>query len=111
MELKELQTMINGDPLNMEDMTREKKQSALQYLMLLTKKRSDQIKAIVCADGCKQQEYITEEETYAPTVYTEALMISCLIYAKECRDVSTIDIPCAFLHADMKYEVNMKLEG
>ena len=30
---------------------------------------------------------------------------------KEGRDVATIDIPCDFMHADMKYEVNMKLEG
>ena len=31
--------------------------------------------------------------------------------AKEGRYVSIIDIPGDFMHADMKYEVNMKLEG
>ena len=29
----------------------------------------------------------------------------------EGREVSTIDITGAFMHADMKYEVNIKLEG
>ena len=101
--------MKTFDPLNMEDINREQNQTALRYPMFLTKKRSGQIKARGCSDGRKQQEYITKEETYAPTVSTEALILSFLMDSKEGRDVSTIDIPGAFMHADMKYEVNMKL--
>ena len=90
-------------------MTREKNRSALRYLIFLTKKRSSQIKSRVFAGGHKQREYMTKEETYSPTVSTEELMISCLMDAKEGIDVSTIDILGPFRHADMKYEVNMKL--
>ena len=109
-ELNQPHTIKTVDPLNMENMTIENKSSALRYLMFLTKKRIGRIKARGCADYSKQREYMTKEETYAPTVSAEALMISCLIYAKVGRDVATIDIPGAFMHADMKDEVNMKLE-
>lgn len=38
-------------------------------------------------------------------------MISCIIDAKENRDMSTVDISRAFMHAKMDNEVHMKLEG
>jgi hypothetical protein len=38
-------------------------------------------------------------------------MLSCLINAKEHRDVATVDIPGAFVQADMEDLVHMKLEG
>jgi hypothetical protein len=38
-------------------------------------------------------------------------MLSCLIDAKEHRDVATVDIPGAFMQADMEDLVHMKLEG
>ena len=47
--------MKKVDTINMEYTTREQKQSALRYLIFLTKKRSGCIKAIGFADGRKQQ--------------------------------------------------------
>ena len=38
-------------------------------------------------------------------------MLSCLMDAREVRYLATIDIPDTFMHAVMKDEVNMKLEG
>jgi hypothetical protein len=38
-------------------------------------------------------------------------MLSCLIDAKEHRDVAIVDIPGAFMQADMEDLVHMKLEG
>ena len=110
-ESKKLPTMKTVDPLNTENMTREQRQSALRYLMFFIKSRSGWIKAIRWADGSKKWEYMTKEETYNPTASTEDLILSCLMDTKEGRDVSTIDIPGAYMHADMKDEVNMKLEG
>ena len=40
----------------------------------------------------------------------EDIILSCLMNAKESSYVATIDIPGAFMHADIKDEVNMKLE-
>ena len=43
---------------------------------------------------------------------TEALFIACLIDVMEHREVTTVDIPGAFMQADMEGEtVHMKLEG
>eukprot|EP00957_Ditylum_brightwellii_P156873 11939680-Ditylum_brightwellii.AAC.1 len=60
---------------------------SLQYLMFLTKKRCRKIKGHGCADGRKQRSYIPKDDASAPTVAIESLMLSCLIDAKEGRDV------------------------
>jgi hypothetical protein len=79
--------------------------------MFLKQKRCGRIKARGCADGRKQRLYKTKEETSAPTVATEALMLSCVIDAEERRAVVTADIPGAFMQADMDEVIHMKLEG
>ena len=79
--------------------------------MFLKKKRCGTIKGRGCADGRKQREYTTKEETSSPTVAIESLMLSCIIDAKEGRDVATADIPGAFMQTDMVDTVHMKLEG
>ena len=38
-------------------------------------------------------------------------MLSCVIDATEGRDVATVDIPGAFMQADMDETVHVKLEG
>lgn len=55
--------------------------------------------------------YKTKEETSAPTVAIESLMLSCAIDAKERRQVATADIPGAFMQADMDEVVHMRLDG
>ena len=42
---------------------------------------------------------------------TESLFISCIIYAKESRKVATVDIPGAFLQADIDELVHVRFEG
>jgi hypothetical protein len=90
---------------------RDQKRKALQYLMFLKKKRCGMVKGRGCADGRKQREHTTKDETSSPTVATESLMLSCIIDAKERRDIATADIPGAFMQADMEGEVHMKMEG
>ena len=65
-----------------------------------------------CADGRKQRKYLTKDKSSAPTVATEALFLTCLISATEHQKVPTVDIPGAFMQADVEGEtVHMKLEG
>jgi hypothetical protein len=92
-------------------LTRKEKHDALQYLMFLKRKRCGRIKGRGCADGRKQRIYKTKEDTSAPTVATESLLLSCVIDAKERRTVVTADIPGAFMQADMDEVIYMKLEG
>ena len=65
-----------------------------------------------CTDRRKQIEYLTKDEMSAPTVATEALFLTCLIYAIEDCHVTAVDVPEAFIQADMEdMTVHVKMEG
>jgi hypothetical protein len=52
-----------------------------------------------------------KEDASAPTVSIEAVMLSATIDALEGRDVATVDIPGAFMQADIDEVVHVKFEG
>jgi hypothetical protein len=110
-ELKQLHDLKVLEPTDANEMTPLEKKRSLQYLMFLKKKRDESIKGRGCADGRKQREYTAKEDASAPTVAIESVMLSCVIDAEEGRDVATVDIPGAFMQADMDELVHMKLEG
>jgi hypothetical protein len=110
-EIKQLHDRGVIQPKDPNSLSTQDKKNALEYLMFLKRKRCGKIKGRGCADGRKQRVYIAKEEASSPTVSIEALMISCVIDAKEKRDVATADIPGAFLQADMDELVYMKLDG
>ena len=78
---------------------------------MFLKKRRGQIKGRVCADGRKQRLHTPKDDASSPTVATESVLLSCVIDAKECRDVATVDIPGAFMQGDQDETVHMRLEG
>jgi hypothetical protein len=47
--------------------------------MFLKEKRCGKIKGRGCADGCKQREYLSKEDTSSPTVAIESVFLSCVI--------------------------------
>ena len=51
------------------------------------------------------------EDTACPTVMTEYVLITAAIDAEEECDVAVLDLPGAFLHADMDYLLVMVLQG
>jgi hypothetical protein len=110
-ELVQLHERGVVEPKYIQDLDGDQKQAALQYLMFLKQKRNGVIKGRGCADGRKQRSHTTKEEASSPTVAIESVMLSCTIDAKENRDVAIVDIPGAFMQADMEEEVYMKLEG
>ena len=79
--------------------------------MFLKQKRTGQIKGRGCVDGRKQRLYTPKDEASSPTVATESVLLSCVIDAKERRDVATVDIPGAFMQGDQDETVHMRLEG
>ncbi len=87
------------------------KKKALSSLIFLRQKKNGAVKARSCANGNPQREHIAKEEAAAPTVAQELVFLSLTIDAKENREVVTIDIPGAFLHADNKDYVIMKMVG
>jgi Reverse transcriptase (RNA-dependent DNA polymerase) len=110
-ELKQLHDKNTFEPKSADSLSQEEKSAALQCLMFLKEKRNGTIKGRGCADGRKQRLYTAKEDASSPTVAIESVMLSCVIDASEGRDVATVDIPGAFLHADMEDTVHMKLEG
>lgn len=108
-EMQQLDEMKVLKPVS--DIDDKMKKDALEYLMFLKEKRCGKIKGRGCANGTKQWKYTSKHEKSAPTVATEALLLSCVIDAKEGRDVATCDIPGAFMQADMDELVHAKLEG
>ena len=81
--------------------------------MFLVEKRDGRIKARTVADGSKQkkQEGYKKEDSASPTVSNEAVMITSAIEAHERRDVATIDVPNAYLHAYTNEDIVMLLKG
>ena len=75
----------------------KQKWAALKYLMFLKEKHCGKIKGWGCADGHKQQVYKTKDETSAPTIYVESLVLLCMLNAKENHYTVTCDVPGAFM--------------
>jgi hypothetical protein len=90
----------------------QERQGVLPYLMFLKQKRSGKIKGRGgCADGRRQKLYSNKGNTSSPTVSIESVMLTSIIKASEKRDIATVDIPGAFLQADMDVIVHMKITG
>ena len=83
---------------------------AISYLMFLKEKRDGNVKGRGCANGHKQQLLVQKEQTSSPTVYNQALMLSCMFDAKEKRDVGTAEVPGAFLQTKSEEEVIIRLD-
>ena len=110
-ELQQLHDRKALEPRPADKLTREERRAALNYLMFLKKKRNGQIKGRGCADGRKQRLHTNKEVASSPTAAIESVMLSCVIDANERRDVATVDIPGAFMQADMDELVHMRLDG
>eukprot|EP00957_Ditylum_brightwellii_P135852 10362169-Ditylum_brightwellii.AAC.3 len=59
------------------------------------------IKARGCTDGRKQQKHTHRDDASSPTVSTTAPLTSCVIDAKEKRDIAMLDVLNAFMQVDM----------
>ena len=88
----------------------------MESLLFLVEKRDGRIKARFCANGSTQREYMERNESGSPTVATESILITCVIDAKQGRDVMTCDIPNAFVQTELEIAVEgkriiMKIRG
>lgn len=114
-ELEQLHKTKSISPKDPSNMTEVERKKALRYLMFLKQKRCGKVKGRGCADGSTQRPFVPKEDASSPTVAIESVLLTSVIDAMERRYVATVDIPGAFLHADMdRYNnetVHMKLEG
>ena len=102
--MKEVSQLINRkvfEPIKLEDLTQKERQKTMNSLIFLTEKSDGTIKARACANGSVQRSYISKEEAASPTVSVETLLTTCVIDAKQKRDIVTLDIPNAFVQTDL----------
>ena len=107
-EIKQLHDCGVSIPFDPRKMSSGSKASALKYLIFLKMKRYGRVKGKICADVRSQRANTHKDDIRLTTVATDSLMISCLIDAMERRAVATVDIPGAFLQADMVKLVYVK---
>ena len=98
-------------PVHKKCLTHEQRIEALAYLMFLKQKHCGKVKGRGCADGRKQRAYIAKEESTAPTVSTEAVFLTAVIDALEGREVAILDVPGAFMQADIDKLVHIRFTG
>jgi hypothetical protein len=79
--------------------------------MFLKEKRNGTIKGRACTDERKQRETAVPGAATPPTVSLEDVLLRATIDAYEERDVAIVDVPDAFLSADMDEEVIMTIRG
>ena len=112
-ELKQIHNLNAYTPLDTTKHTNEEKRKAVPSLMFLKEKQCRRIKAQKCADGHKQLEYRSKEDTAFPTVCLDSIFKTSTTKAHENKDVAVIDLPGASMYASMedKDKVIMVMEG
>ena len=98
-------------PVHKKCLTLEQRKEALAYLKFLKRKRCGKIKGRGCADSPKQRAYIAKEESMAPMVSTEAVFLTAVIDALESRNVTVLDVPGAFMQAEIDELVHVRFTG
>jgi len=97
--------------MRVEQMSKDDRKYALNYLMFLKRKQTGQVKGRGCADGRKQREYISKEDATSPTVAIEAVFLTAMVDAFEGRSVVVVDVPRVFMQADMDKIVYVRFNG
>ena len=86
----------------------------MNSLIFLTKKRDGSIKARTCANGSVKRKYTTKQEATSSIVTTEGLLTTCVVDAKQGRNIITLYIPNAFVQTPLlesNEQIIMKMNG
>jgi hypothetical protein len=95
--MKQLNWRNSFKPMNWKSLTAEQCKKVLESHTFVERKRDGVLKALQVAGGNKQRGYIMKEDASSPTVSSEAVMLMCIVDAKENREVAIVDIPNAFV--------------
>ena len=90
-------------------MTKEHSNTILQSHILLKESRDGTLKGITVAGSNKQRDFISKEDASSPTVSTESVLLTCIIYTEEHRDVATMDISNLFIRNRNEDEKNVDI--
>lgn len=79
--------------------------------MLPKKKRDQTVRDRMVADGQKQQAMAVKGEAALPMVCIGSIFITEVVEAYEGRDITMVDLPSTYLHADNDTILHMELRG
>ena len=102
--LKEMKQLLDRKcfvPIHANTLSEEERKQVLKSILFLVEKRDGTIKSRHVADGSRQWNWISSEDTSSPTVLTELVLLLAVINAKEHQDVAVTDIPNAFIQTEM----------
>jgi hypothetical protein len=105
--MKQLHRRNTFKPKHWRELSQVQRQTVLESYMFLKQNRDGKIKGRTVAGGNKQRDYISKEDVSSPTIAMEAVFLSCIIDAKEGRDVAVVDIPNAFVQTRVENEKDM----
>jgi hypothetical protein len=103
-ELKQLHDRVAFTPQDPAKLTHEQRRRTLEAIITVKHKRADTVEGSMCADGRKQRGTMRKEETASPTVSTDSVFITAAMEATERRRTCVVDLPGAYLSADMDDE-------
>ena len=81
--MKQLNFRDTFNPKNYRDLNKYKKKSILDYQISLKENIHGTLKGRTVAGGKNQMDFISKEDSSLPTVSTEAVILSCIIYSEE----------------------------
>ena len=116
-ELEQLHSRVCFVPVKMQNLSDAEKRHAMPVLMFLTEKRDGTIKGRMVANGAPTREWLSNEDSASPTASVESILLTGVIEAHEGRNVLTLDVPNAFIQAQMpevkpgEERVVMKITG
>ena len=79
------------------ELTRRERQRAQEGLMLLTRKKSGDVKGRLVYNGKGTRSWISREDKSRPIVLNKSLMLTCAIDAFQKRNIMSLDIPSAYI--------------
>ena len=106
-ELDQLHRRLCFAPISVAELTKDEKRKAQYAIMLLTEKRSGEIKGRAVYNGKSTRNWLTKEDTTSPTTTQEGLMITTVIDATEERDQMSNDVPNAFIQAEIPADLSL----
>jgi hypothetical protein len=115
-EMKQIHMRNTFKPKHRHELTKSQVSKMVESFLFLKEKRDGKLKARTVLGGNVQQDYISKDEASSPTAFTEAVIITAIIDAKEKRDVATVDVPNAFCQTvipdeDAKHRIIVRLRG
>ena len=101
-EMKQLHDRSCFRPVHKCLLDKSERHRAMESLLFLTEKRDKTIKSQHCANGSTQCAYMEHDEVMSLTISTEGTLLTAVIEAQEGQDITTCNIPNAFVQTHVE---------